>query len=41
MTEVESTLVGMDLSPYPNLARWLMECAGRPAAKTASAKAMG
>ena len=36
-----STLVGVDLAPFPNLARWLKECASRPAAKTANAKAMG
>jgi glutathione S-transferase len=36
-----STLVGVDLSAFPNLARWLGECSARPAAKTASAKAMG
>ena len=36
-----STLVGVDLAPFPNLARWLTECTSRPAAKTASAKAMG
>lgn len=36
-----STLVGVDLAPFPDLARWLGECSARPAARTASAKAMG
>ncbi len=36
-----STLVGVDLSAFPNLGRWLGECASRPAAQTASKKAMG
>src|SRR6185369_13969872 len=34
-------LVAVGLSAYPNLGRWLTECSTRPAAKTASAKAMG
>src|SRR6185369_13349732 len=34
-------LVGLDLSGFPSLGKWLMECSARPAAKTASAKAMG
>jgi len=34
-------LVGLDLSAFPALGRWLSECSSRPAAKTASAKAMG
>ncbi len=33
-------LVGLDLSGFPSLGKWLMECSARPAAKTASAKAM-
>jgi len=36
-----STLCGVDLSNFPNVGRWLGECASRPAARTASAKAMG
>ena len=36
-----STLVGVDLSTFPNLGRWLGDCTSRPAARTASAKAMG
>lgn len=36
-----STLVGVDLAKFPNVARWLGECSSRPAAKTASARAMG
>ncbi|MFN2425612.1 MAG: glutathione S-transferase family protein [Candidatus Binatia bacterium] len=36
-----ATLVGVDLSTFPNLARWLSDCSSRPAAKMASAKAMG
>jgi len=36
-----ASLVGVDLSAFPNLARWLGECAARPAARTASARAMG
>lgn len=34
-------LVGVDLSGFPDLGRWLAECASRPAAKTATARAMG
>jgi glutathione S-transferase len=36
-----SALVGIDLSPWPDLARWLTECSARPAAKTANKLAMG
>lgn len=36
-----ATLVGVDLSGFPNLARWLGECSARPAAKKAMALAMG
>ncbi|HEY2773222.1 MAG TPA: glutathione S-transferase family protein [Candidatus Binatia bacterium] len=36
-----AALVGVDLAKFPNLARWLQECSSRPAAKTATAKAMG
>jgi glutathione S-transferase len=36
-----TTLVGVDLSGFPNLSRWLGECSARPAAKKAMALAMG
>lgn len=34
-------MVGIDLSAFPALGKWLLECTSRPAAKTATAKAMG
>ena len=36
-----ASLVGVDLSAFPSLGQWLGECSSRPAAKTATAKAMG